>query len=89
MQHLATISSKYQVTLPSAFRKSWDLNAGDRIALTFAGNQLAVAKTKNFMKYSGALQHLVPTKPFTKKEIDARKRAFKKQEYEHKNQADR
>ena len=87
--YTAKISSQYQVTLPSAFRKNWDLNAGDRIALTFAGNQLAVAKTKNFMKYSGAFQHLVPDKPLTTKEINARKRAFKKLEYVHKNQADR
>lgn len=46
MKNVSTLSSAYQITVPSVVRKAMGLVVGDKLEFTMNGNAVAITKTK-------------------------------------------
>lgn len=58
---ILTISSKGQITLPSATRKRLSLHQGDRLSIVTHGrNQVVLEKQKTFKDYIGKFSDTMP-----------------------------
>ena len=57
---IATLSSKGQITLPAAARRSIGLAAGDRVAIETRGGEIVVRRARDFFALAGYLGRALP-----------------------------
>ena len=57
---IATLSSKGQITLPAAARRSIGLAAGDRVAIETRGEEIVVRRARDFFALQGYLGRALP-----------------------------
>ena len=57
---IATLSSKGQITLPAAARRSMGLSAGDRVAIETRGEEIVVRRARDFFALQGFLGRALP-----------------------------
>ncbi len=61
MKNTLTVSSKGQITLPSATRKRLDLLAGDSLkVIKVTDNRVILEKQKSFQEYMGKFADVFP-----------------------------
>lgn len=77
MEHIATISSKGQITLPAEFRRQLKLASGDKITIVKRGNIIEI-KPNDWKRDLNDLQQVVAQhlkrhhiKPLSDEELDA------------------
>ena len=57
---IATLSSKGQITLPAAARRSLGLAAGCRVAIEARGEEIVVRRARDFFALQGFLGRALP-----------------------------
>jgi AbrB family looped-hinge helix DNA binding protein len=57
---IATLSSKGQITLPAAARRSLGLGAGSRVAIETRGEEIVVRRARDFFALQGFLGRALP-----------------------------
>ena len=57
---IATLSSKGQITLPAAARRSMGLVTGDRVAIETRGEEIVVRRARDFFALQGFLGRALP-----------------------------
>jgi len=55
METMATVTSKGQVTLPSAVRRALSIRQGDRLMFTISDHKVIVEKTPDFLSLAGSI----------------------------------
>ena len=60
MAHIATVSSKGQITLPAALRKQLGIEPGSQISFEADGKQLIIKPEKPISAYYGILKPYLP-----------------------------
>jgi AbrB family looped-hinge helix DNA binding protein len=60
MAHIATVSSKGQITLPAALRKQLGIELGSQISFEADGKQLIIKPEKPISAYRGILKPHLP-----------------------------
>lgn len=84
MQQLATLSSKYQITVPKVIREKLDLSVGDRITITFTGKQAIMDKAPDLLSLSGCLKAYAKKPVLSEAQIDKIVLESRLKEYEKK-----
>ena len=57
---IATLSSKGQITLPAAARRSLGLHGGDRVTIEERGGEIVVRRARDFFALKGCLGRALP-----------------------------